>query len=73
MCFYQVLRYFPWFDFFIIDPVIENGIVFDTEQNLKNAKVPVLILHARDDIIIPYQLSENVSVKNIIMFEYLAI
>uniref|UniRef100_A0A2H8TVS7 Monoacylglycerol lipase ABHD12 n=3 Tax=Melanaphis sacchari TaxID=742174 RepID=A0A2H8TVS7_9HEMI len=55
----KVLRYFPWFDFFIIDPVIENGIVFDTEQNLKNSKVPVLILHARDDIIIPYQLSEN--------------
>lgn len=55
----KVLRYFPWFDFFIIDPVIANGIVFDTEQNLKNAKVPVLILHARDDIIIPYQLSEN--------------
>ncbi|XP_060843595.1 lysophosphatidylserine lipase ABHD12-like isoform X2 [Rhopalosiphum padi] len=55
----KVLRYCPWFDFFIIDPVIENGIVFDTEQNLKNAKVPVLILHAQDDIIIPYQLSEN--------------
>jgi len=55
----QIVRYLPWFDFFIIDPVIENGIVFDTEENLKNAKVPVLILHARDDAIIPYQLSER--------------
>lgn len=53
----------PWFDFFIVNPVVENGIVFDTEKNLKDSRVPVLILHARDDEILPYQLSEKVSVQ----------
>lgn len=47
----------------MVDSVVENGIVFDTEENLKDSRVPVLILHARDDEILPYQLSEKVSVQ----------
>jgi len=50
----------PWFEFFIIEPVEENNIIFDTETNLMNTKVPILILHARDDIVIPYELGEKV-------------
>ncbi|XP_050431172.1 lysophosphatidylserine lipase ABHD12 isoform X2 [Adelges cooleyi] len=52
-------RLLPWFEFFIIDPVGENGIVFDNEENLKTTKMPVLILHARDDIVIPYTLGQK--------------
>ncbi|XP_025422660.1 monoacylglycerol lipase ABHD12-like, partial [Sipha flava] len=52
----KIIRYLPWFDYFIIDPVNENDMVFDTEQNLKNTKFPVLILHAKDDTILPYHL-----------------
>ena len=55
----QIFRHLPWFNFFIVDSVIENGFVFDSEQNLKNTIVPVLILHARDDGILPYKLSEQ--------------
>ncbi|VVC36562.1 Serine aminopeptidase, S33,Alpha/Beta hydrolase fold [Cinara cedri] len=55
----KAFRNLPWFDFFIIDPVIENGNIFDTEENLKDAKMPVLILHAQDDLIIPYHQSEK--------------
>lgn len=47
----------------MVDSVVENGIVFDTEENLKDSRVPVLILHAQDDEILPYQLSEKVSVQ----------
>ncbi|XP_050529425.1 lysophosphatidylserine lipase ABHD12-like isoform X2 [Daktulosphaira vitifoliae] len=55
----KIYGFLPWFDYFIIDPVVENGIVFDTEENLKTTKMPVLILHARDDVIIPYKLGEK--------------
>jgi predicted esterase len=42
--------------------------VFDTEQNLKNTKFPVLILHAKDDTILPYHLGVKVSIILITMF-----
>lgn len=60
----------PWFEFFIIEPVIENNIIFDTETNLMNTKMPILILHARDDIVIPYELGEKVNII-ILFFKYL--
>lgn len=59
----------PWFEFFIIEPVEENNIIFDTETNLMNTKMPILILHARDDIVIPYELGEKV----ILLFTFLSI
>lgn len=51
----------PWFEFFIIEPVQENNIIFDTEKNLMDTKMPILILHARDDIVIPYTLGQKVN------------
>lgn len=51
----------PFFEFFIIEPVEENNIVFNTEKNLMDTKFPVLILHAKDDIVIPYTLGEKVN------------
>lgn len=51
----------PWFEFFIIEPVEENNIFFDSEKNLMNTKMPILILHAQDDIVIPYTLGEKVN------------
>ncbi|XP_003243739.1 monoacylglycerol lipase ABHD12 isoform X1 [Acyrthosiphon pisum] len=55
----KIHRLLPWFEFFIIEPVEKNNIIFDTETNLMNTKMPILILHARDDIVIPYQLGEK--------------
>lgn len=52
----------PWFEFFIIEPVQENNIIFDTETHLMSTKMPILILHAKDDIVIPYTLGEKVSI-----------
>lgn len=50
----------PGFDFFFIKPVEENNIIFDTEKNLMNTKMPILILHAKDDKVIPYFLGVKV-------------
>ncbi|XP_025202133.1 monoacylglycerol lipase ABHD12-like isoform X1 [Melanaphis sacchari] len=55
----KIHRLLPWFEFFIIEPVEKNNIIFDTETNLMNTKMPILILHARDDIVIPYELGEK--------------
>lgn len=58
--FLQIHRMLPWFEFFFIEPVEQNNIIFDTETNLMNTKMPILILHARDDVVIPYKLGEKV-------------
>ncbi|VVC24112.1 Hypothetical protein CINCED_3A001964 [Cinara cedri] len=55
----KIHRMLPWFEFFIIEPVVENNIIFDTETNLMNTKMPILILHAKDDVVIPYKLGEK--------------
>lgn len=60
--YWQIHRLLPWFEFFLIEPVIENKIIFDTETNLIGTKMPILILHARDDVVIPYKLGEKVNI-----------
>ncbi|XP_025417798.1 monoacylglycerol lipase ABHD12-like isoform X2 [Sipha flava] len=55
----KIHRMLPWFEFFIIEPVQENNIIFDTEKHLMDTKMSILILHAKDDIVIPYTLGEK--------------
>uniref|UniRef100_A0A8D8VKW0 Monoacylglycerol lipase ABHD12 n=1 Tax=Cacopsylla melanoneura TaxID=428564 RepID=A0A8D8VKW0_9HEMI len=46
----------PWFDYFFTSPMYENGLRFESDKNLANSKTSILILHAKDDKIIPYEL-----------------
>lgn len=57
----QIHRLLPWFEFFFIEPVEESNIIFNTEKHLTDTKMPILILHARDDIVVPYTLGEKVN------------
>ncbi|XP_050529428.1 lysophosphatidylserine lipase ABHD12-like isoform X2 [Daktulosphaira vitifoliae] len=55
----KLYNFLPWFGYFFVYPIAENGFVFNTEENLKYTKMPILILHAHDDIIVPYKLGKK--------------
>lgn len=57
--FSKLYRYFPWFEFFFVDPVGENQLLFETDKHLGIIKSPVLLLHAEDDMVVPYQLGKR--------------
>lgn len=45
-----------------MDPVGENQLLFETDRHLGIIKSPVLILHAEDDMVVPYQLGKRVCI-----------
>lgn len=54
--FAKPFRYLPWFRYTIIEPMQENNFTFASDQYIKSVDCPVLILHARDDGVVPYHL-----------------
>uniref|UniRef100_A0A1B6MDN9 AB hydrolase-1 domain-containing protein n=1 Tax=Graphocephala atropunctata TaxID=36148 RepID=A0A1B6MDN9_9HEMI len=55
----SVISSLPWFEDCFIKSLNENDLAFQSDKHLKNTSVPVLILHAKDDKIIPYSLAEK--------------
>uniref|UniRef100_A0A1B6GS72 AB hydrolase-1 domain-containing protein n=1 Tax=Cuerna arida TaxID=1464854 RepID=A0A1B6GS72_9HEMI len=49
----------PWYEDFFIKPLDENDLAFESDKHLMNTSVPILMLHAKDDKIIPYSLAEK--------------
>jgi len=47
----------PWFDYCFIQPLYDNDMAFVSDRHLSNISTPVLILHAKDDKVIPYEQS----------------
>jgi abhydrolase domain-containing protein 12 len=45
-----------------VDPVGENQLLFETDRHLGIIKSPVLILHAEDDMVVPYLLGKRVCI-----------
>jgi pimeloyl-ACP methyl ester carboxylesterase len=50
-----------------VDPVGENQLLFETDRHLRSIKSPVLILHAEDDMVVPFQLGKRVCIRCISM------
>lgn len=46
----------PWFNYFILKPIYDNGFRFESDQHISEFRAPVLILHAEDDNVVPFQL-----------------
>nr|XP_030860913.2 lysophosphatidylserine lipase ABHD12 isoform X3 [Gorilla gorilla gorilla] len=55
-----IYRYFPGFDWFFLDPITSSGIKFANDENVKHISCPLLILHAEDDPVVPFQLGRKV-------------
>lgn len=56
----QLYRQLPWFEYFFVDPVGENQLLFETDKHLGIIRSPVLILHAEDDMVVPFLLGKRV-------------
>ncbi|KAB0792090.1 hypothetical protein PPYR_14051 [Photinus pyralis] len=53
----KAMLWLPWFNSTILDPIWNNGFRFEISAHISNVDCPVMILHAKDDEIIPYQLA----------------
>lgn len=54
-----VYRYMPGFDWFFLDSITANNIRFASDENVNHISCPVLILHAEDDSVVPFQLGKK--------------
>ncbi|XP_056148074.1 monoacylglycerol lipase ABHD12-like [Lampris incognitus] len=50
---------FPGFEYFFLDTMAENNIIFPSDENLKKMRSRLLILHAEDDHIVPIQMAQQ--------------
>uniref|UniRef100_A0A9L0T1B4 Abhydrolase domain containing 12, lysophospholipase n=1 Tax=Equus caballus TaxID=9796 RepID=A0A9L0T1B4_HORSE len=57
--FSAIYRYFPGFDWFFLDPITSSGIKFANDENVKHISCSLLILHAEDDPVVPFQLGRK--------------
>lgn len=56
----KLLNCLPWFEFFFIDPIVNNReLNLNTVATLKNIHCPLLILHAEDDVLVPFELGKS--------------
>ncbi|XP_073987588.1 lysophosphatidylserine lipase ABHD12 isoform X2 [Rhodnius prolixus] len=57
----RIFKFLPWFDYFFIQPMYDNGLRFESDVHLSKVSAPIMILHAEDDIVIPIDLGEKLS------------
>ncbi|XP_046989448.1 lysophosphatidylserine lipase ABHD12 isoform X1 [Schistocerca americana] len=57
--FARLFNQLPWFDFFFIDPIEQNDLLFASDKHLVNVHCPILILHAQDDVVVPFILGQR--------------
>ncbi|XP_063079456.1 lysophosphatidylserine lipase ABHD12-like isoform X2 [Engraulis encrasicolus] len=54
-----IYRKYPYFEYFFLDTISDNGIVFPNDENMRKLRSPVLILHSEDDHIIPFHMGKK--------------
>lgn len=57
----QLYRHLPWFDYTVSRPMYNNMLRFESDQHIAEFRQPVLILHAEDDLVVPFDLGYKVS------------
>lgn len=55
------MLYLPWGETTFIQPIIDNDLNFNSSKYILDVDCPIMILHARDDDIIPYEFATKVS------------
>ncbi|XP_067627025.1 lysophosphatidylserine lipase ABHD12 isoform X2 [Eurosta solidaginis] len=46
----------PWFDMTISRPMYTNSLRFESDQHIAEFRQPIMILHAEDDYVVPFEL-----------------
>lgn len=52
-------RKMPWFEWFFAGTLTKNDVGFVSDQHIKSIDLPILILHAKDDVVVPFHLGEK--------------
>ncbi|KAJ8977565.1 hypothetical protein NQ317_005414 [Molorchus minor] len=52
----RLFKYLPWFSYTVVEPMQQNGFTFKTDHFICLVDVPIIILHAQDDHVVPYRL-----------------
>lgn len=56
-------RRLPWFNYMFIEPMRQNNFLFESDIHVGEFKAPLIILHAEDDLIVPFSLGHKVEKK----------
>lgn len=51
----KMFKYLPWFHVTVVEPMAEN-FHFETDKYICGINVPIMILHAQDDRVVPFRL-----------------
>lgn len=60
--FTKFFRRLPWFNYTIVDPMYENQLRFESDKHISTFPQPIMILHAEDDMVVPYKLGHKVRI-----------
>lgn len=52
----------PGFEWLFIEPLEANNLAFKSDVHIAHIDVPILILHAQDDSVIPIALARKVAI-----------
>ncbi|XP_017552180.1 lysophosphatidylserine lipase ABHD12 [Pygocentrus nattereri] len=50
---------FPYIQYFFQDRLKNNKFTFPSDENVQKMRMPLLILHSKDDHLVPYQIAEE--------------
>lgn len=59
--FARLFRKLPWFNYTIVNPMFDNNLRFESDKHICSFPQPVTILHAEDDLVVPYKLGYKVN------------
>nr|CAI5846570.1 unnamed protein product [Callosobruchus analis] len=55
----RLFKNLPWFSYTVIDPMQENGFLFQSDKHICKVDAPIIILHAEDDHVVPFKLGRK--------------
>lgn len=55
----KLYRSMPFFEWFFLEPLKTSGLLFETDRHMAQITVPLLILHAEDDMVVPFELGKK--------------
>lgn len=51
-----LFRHLPWFNLLIAQPMYNNNLRFESDRHIGTFHQPVMIIHAEDDLVVPFKL-----------------
>lgn len=57
---FQFYSFLPWLHATILNPVIKRDFNFDSKSYISDVNCPIMILHAKDDEVIPFSIATEV-------------